>query len=106
MDFRDLFADSRRYTDSHFTVLVRDRGSGTARLGLAISKKVAKKAVHRNRLRRIILESFRTHRADLSGMDMVVMCRSRAKEVTSAVLYASLITHWITIKRDQRCVCC
>ena len=71
------------------------------RLGLAISKKVAKNAFQRNRLKRIIRESFRTHRAELLGVDIVVMCRPGAKEVANAVLFASLNSHWNTIKRDQ-----
>jgi ribonuclease P protein component len=100
-EFREVFAKSRRYVDTHFTVLVRDRGDRRARIGLAISKRVAKSAVQRNRLKRIIRESFRNHRTDLLGIDTVVMCRPRAKEVANAILFASLDLHWQAIKCDQ-----
>jgi len=53
-----------------FTVLYKDNGEQEARLGLAISKKLCKLAVGRNRLKRVARESFRLHRAELSGLDI------------------------------------
>ncbi|HPB74907.1 MAG TPA: ribonuclease P protein component [Chromatiaceae bacterium] len=103
-EFKQVFANSRRYSDAYFTLLVRDRADRDARLGLAISKKSAKRAVQRNRLKRILRESFRTHRVDLAGTDMVAMCRPRANEVTNAILFASLVILWQATKRDRLCV--
>ena len=50
---------------------VRPSESPTARLGLIVAKRVLKRAVDRNRAKRIIRESFR-RRLDLPPVDVVV----------------------------------
>jgi ribonuclease P protein component len=96
-----VFADARRSADRYFTVLVRAReqaaGDGpipSARLGLAISKRSAPRAVARNRIKRVIRDSFRHARPALPGADLVVLCRRAAVAADNATLRASLATHW------------
>ncbi|MBS1225128.1 MAG: ribonuclease protein component, partial [Proteobacteria bacterium] len=57
--FAGVFARPVKSSDSNFIVLARANDLTYARLGLAISRKVAKSAVARNRLKRIVRESFR-----------------------------------------------
>ncbi len=64
------------------------------RLGLAIAKRCAPHAVARNRIKRVIRESFRHVRDDLKPMDLVVLCRRAAVEADNATLYDSLARHW------------
>lgn len=80
-----------------FTVLYIDNGKQEARLGLAISKKHCKLAVGRNRLKRLVRESFRHHRAGLSGLDIVVLNQPAAMRASNKALFDSLQRHW------QRC---
>ncbi len=75
-------------------MLVANTEGDLARLGLAISKKCAKGAVERNRLKRIVRETFRTHRDMLAPFDFVVMCRPRALMANNADLTSSLLRHW------------
>jgi ribonuclease P protein component len=49
-----------------------------ARLGLAVSRKVDKRAVERNRIKRVLREQFRQLRAQLPGGDYVVVARPPA----------------------------
>jgi len=74
--------------------LYRKNDRDDARLGLAISRKNCRLAVERNRLKRIIRESFRTHRAALGGLDIVVMNRQGAETRANGPLFASLAAHW------------
>jgi ribonuclease P protein component len=52
------------------TALSNDRSS--ARLGLVVGKRVMRRAVDRNRAKRVIRETFRTTRADLPRVDIIV----------------------------------
>jgi len=45
----------------------------SARLGLALSKRQLKRAVDRNRIKRLIREVFRHRRNRLKGIDLVIM---------------------------------
>ena len=65
-----------------------------ARLGLAISKKQCRKAVARNRLKRIVRESFRQRQCALAGLDIVVLNQPASAQAANAALHASLERHW------------
>jgi ribonuclease P protein component len=80
-----------------FTVLYRSNGSDKPRLGLAISKKNCRLATGRNRLKRIVRESFRQHRDELDGLDFVVLNQPIAARADNKALFDSLEQHW------QRC---
>ena len=77
-----------------FTVLSRENRKKSARLGLAISKKNCRLAVQRNRLKRIVRESFRSHRETLGGVDFVVTCQTAASRASNKKLFDSLAEHW------------
>jgi len=92
-----VFKNARRSRDKLFTVLTSDNGGSGARLGLAISKKYCRLAVGRNRLKRVVRESFREHQADLGGLDVVVLNQPGTERASNQALFASLARHW------QRC---
>jgi ribonuclease P protein component len=77
-----------------FTVLCRPNRTDTPRLGLAISKKNCKLASGRNRQKRIVRESFRQHRDQLEGLDIVVINNSAATSAPNRILFESLEHHW------------
>ena len=81
--FGRVFKEAKRSGDKWFTVLSRGNGQENARLGLAISKKQCKKAVARNRLKRVVRESFRQHKAGLKGLDIVVMNKAAARDASN-----------------------
>lgn len=94
-DYGAAFARGRKLADSYFTLIVLPReGTGGARLGLAVSRKHVRLAVARSRLKRLIRESFRTHRHALPHCDVVVLPRAAAASAAPATLRASLEQLW------------
>ena len=54
------------------------------RIGLAVAVRIAGGSVQRNRIRRVIRESFRLHQHELPVADLVVSARARALTTRSA----------------------
>jgi ribonuclease P protein component len=96
-DFGRVFKQAKRSRDKLFTVLCRPNNSTRARLGLAISKKYCRPAVGRNRIKRVVRESFRLRQDLLSGLDIVVINNPAATAAGNDEIFASLARHW------QRC---
>ena len=67
------------------------------RLGFAISKQKVRLAVGRNRLRRLVRESFRLRSSELPTVDLVVMARDATTAAANGVLFASLEKHWARV---------
>ena len=74
-------------------MLARSNERDVARLGLTISRRVAKRAVDRNRLKRLARESFRAQRA-LPAFDFVVVAKPGAEQSDREALRASLDRHF------------
>lgn len=96
-DYSGVFKKSQRYSDRYWTVLVRREVAGDARLGLAIAKKRAKRAVDRNRIKRVARESFRHHRHAMVGHELVAMNRDAAGTAEKAQLRRSIDTLMVKI---------
>lgn len=71
------------------------------RLGLAIAKKHVRRAVDRNRIKRLIRESFRHNLTFLSGLDIVVLARKGVENSTNEILTSALNKHWKVL--NQQC---
>lgn len=93
-DFDRVFRSGRRSADDVFTVLYRANGLGYPRLGLALARKRIRRAVDRNRLKRIIRESFRSAMPRLGAVDVVVMARDAAARADNSTAFESLERHW------------
>ena len=100
-EFQSVFARARRSADRLFTVLYRDSGRSTARIGFALAKKRIPAAVARNRVRRIARESFRHHRDTLGGLDIIILGQPAAAKAGNSELFASLTQHWRKLQNRQ-----
>ena len=94
-----MFREGQRSSDRFFTVLYCTGGSTEPRLGFAISRQRVRKAVGRNRLRRLVRESFRQVRGALPAVDIVVMAGDAAAQAPHPEIAVSLERHWGRLQR-------
>ena len=97
-DYRSVFQANTRISDDCFTLLYAKAGTGHSRLGLAVAKKQIKRAVDRNRLKRLIRESFRLHQKRLPEVDVVVMVRYKILQLSNRDIFERLHNLWGRIR--------
>lgn len=98
-EFRAVFAEGRKFVCDGFVIIAAARDRENARLGLALAKRRIARAVDRNRVKRVLRESFRSARADLGRVDVVVLARSRTATMENAELFSQLARIWPKIAR-------
>lgn len=113
-DFKRVFKKSTVSSDRYFKVLACPNDMNRARLGMAVSRQVDKHAVGRNRIKRVIRESFRqTFMQGAEGatdsispdatasnqMDLVVLPRRECATISNPCLFASIEAHWSRLDR-------
>ena len=93
-DYSGVFNDVQlRVPHRHFLILASPNHLGRARLGLIFSKRNLKHAVQRNRVKRLVRESFR-HRDDLGSLDIVVLGRQHLATQDNQALRRALDNLW------------
>jgi ribonuclease P protein component len=107
-EFSRVFERPVVSTDRFFRVLARAVDGPRSRLGMAVSRKVDPRAAVRNRIKRVIRESFRlSHGTGLgqhgtqfsTARDYVVLAAPPSARAPGALLSDSLARHWRNIDR-------
>ena len=110
-DFDAVFAEASKVSYKYLLLLFRPKSflasspdsaleiNNEPRLGLVISKQRVRKAVDRNHVRRIIRESFRHHKALLTGLDLIVLIRSQGNFLENASLREDIDRLWQMVKQ-------
>lgn len=99
-EFKYVFDHPCKSSDRDFTVLCRANRLEFPRLGMAVAKKQVKTAVARNRIKRLIRESFRRNHPGLEGMDIVVLVRRGAVRLKNRQILETLEQHWQLIRQQ------
>lgn len=96
-DYKKVFTNPTKSSDTYFTLLAVKNDFEYPRLGLVVAKKNIRKAVHRNRVKRVIRDNFRRHRHTMMNIDIVVLARKEALDVAPSLLQKSLEKHWLRL---------
>ncbi|MGI9310847.1 MAG: ribonuclease P protein component [bacterium] len=97
--FTEIFAHKQRMHATYFNAHTAPNDLGFARIGLAVSRRVSKRAVERNRVKRIIRESFRRRQLALGAVDYIVIAKTGAAAQPSRALHAELDHLWQRARR-------
>jgi ribonuclease P protein component len=115
IEFKRVFKLNSVSSDRYFRVLARPNEAPYCRLGMAVSRQIDKRAVGRNRIKRVVRESFRrffnrpttlpenslisadSYRGINSFVDLVVLPRRECATICNRQLFQSLEAHWSRI---------
>lgn len=87
--YQRLFQIRQVVSDDFISLHVKANGLPHHRLGMGVAKKMFRKAVQRNRIKRLIREAFRLERPNFAaGLDIVI--RPKVKELSLSILKSSL----------------
>lgn len=100
-DFETVFSDTQIRVSNRFLLMLARRNNGLKpRLGLAIAKKHIRTAVARNRIKRLIRESFRQQQ-QLAPIDVIVLARKGVDHLDNAQIRQQLQQLWQRINQDK-----
>lgn len=91
-DYDGVFHQATKLVTPCFILLYRSNTVGHARLGLALSKKTIAKAHERNRVKRVLRETFRIRQ--LPALDIVFLARPGISRVENLTLITQLKPIW------------
>jgi ribonuclease P protein component len=88
-DFKAVFeAADFKVSAPALLILARDTHRSLARAGLVVSKKNAGCAVSRNRIKRLLRETFRKRAVSLAALDLVFMARPGLSRMENPAIIA------------------
>ena len=93
-EFSAVKKSGRRFPNALFAISALPNDRAHPRLGLAIATRVFRTAVARNRIKRLVRESFRLHQHALPAVDITVAARDAAKQASSPDLRMNLESCW------------
>nr|WP_205967598.1 ribonuclease P protein component [Paraglaciecola sp. 20A4] len=99
--FEFVFKNATPAVSPNLTLLARYNEGLNPRLGITVAKKRVKKAHDRNRIKRIVRESFRNHQQSLPNIDIVVVGKSGLDKLSNQELFLVLSKLWK--KLAKRC---
>ncbi len=76
-EFSSVFNFRKRILARFLAVHYQPNALGHARLGLVVGKKIAKRAVHRNYMRRVLREFFRIQQHAISPVDLMIRVQKK-----------------------------
>lgn len=91
MDFQNVYRNGKSYANRFLVVYILENHTERNRLGISVSKKVGNSVI-RHHLTRLIRESYRLHEEMFdSGLDIVVIARNTAKDISYHEVESALL---------------
>ncbi|MCB5189044.1 ribonuclease P protein component [Methylobacillus caricis] len=95
-EFSSVFNFRKRVSGRYIVLHYQPNNLGHARLGLIVGKKVARRAVDRNYMKRVLRELFRVRQDQLQGLDIV----ARPQKLFSAKNFAELQLEFVELAEN------
>jgi ribonuclease P protein component len=101
--YRHVFEGAtHRLGNDYLLLLARSNRLGHARLGLVVAKKTIKLSVRRNRIKRVVRETFRLKQHRFDSVDVVFLARRGLQELPDDQQAGVLEKSWNQLERKLR----
>ena len=98
-DYRRVFdTPAFKVSSAAFLLLAQHSDTNNSRVGIIVAKKHVRRAIRRNRIKRLIREQFRLNRPSVN-LDLVVLARSAADTMDNAQIMSELGRLWSDLQR-------
>ncbi|WP_286718420.1 ribonuclease P protein component [Thalassolituus sp. UBA2009] len=102
VEFKRVFDKTElRGSSPHLLVLATPNEQDQARIGFVLAKKQIKRAIDRNRIKRLVRESFRHHQHEMASLDFVLLARSGLAELDNQQIREMIDGLWFRLKRPS-----
>jgi len=85
-----------------FLILARSNDLERCRLGLVIGKKHLSRAFQRNRIKRLLRNSFRLNQSLLEGLDIVILARSNMSNLDNKQIVENIQCLWLDLVKKSK----
>ena len=93
-DYRRVFDDAEYKVSCRYILMLAIRHKSLSRLGVVVSKKNISKAVQRNRVKRLVRESFRRTKSQIPNLDVVVLIRRGIEGLPNVIISSKMEFLW------------
>lgn len=101
-EFEAVFAYGRTFSSRMFVVRINPNSNfSVARLGIIAARKALRRAVDRNRGKRLVREVFRQSLEALAAVDVVVQLRPSLANADNATVREDLLGLFARIRKDR-----
>ena len=104
-EYRHVFAQQQKIKCHGLIGYIGQNPYNGPRLGLVLAKRQIKLAVGRNRIKRLIRESFRQHQQQLPKVDIIVVALQHLKTLSNTEIFQRLETLWQRSNEFQNKAC-
>ncbi|MGI2155276.1 ribonuclease P protein component [Shewanella oncorhynchi] len=97
--FKSVFSNPIKASSAEITLLAIPNTEQHPRMGLTVAKRYVKRANQRNRIKRVIRDSFRLNQHDIPHLDIVVLVRNGVMDMENAEINKLIEKLWRKLSR-------